>query len=271
MKRKLALLVLAAAGLAAFAGTCVFRNDATTDIGGDAVYGSEMRNETAANFLGHRFVVAFLDNDLKVIKVQTVDGCLRSLQAGASDFFSADSGENFNDVEVVLRRLATDSTLKVGETVAGELTFSNTDANRNGDSLVVTGRVKNTSGDDLEDVRVCAVVYNNNDDVSVVERDDTTYDLANNASANFSITLEVGDDNDDSDLVDLWADATNQDENDKVTSPESQLGINVDSCDTTAPNATTTATPTATPVAACTNPTNTPTVTTTPATATATP
>ncbi len=241
MKKKLAFAVLAVASLAAFAGTCVFRNDSTTDVNGDAVYGSELRNETGVDFLGHRFVVAFLNDDLDVIETQTVDGCLRSLQADASDFFSADSGEDFDDVEVVLRRLATDSTLKLGETVAGELTFDDVEATRDGNDLVVTGNVENTSGDDLEDVRVCAVVYNNDDDVSVVERDDTTFDLDDNDDANFSITLEVGDDDDDSDLVDVWADAINIDDGDDVTSPESELGVNVEDCDPA-----NTATPTAT-------------------------
>lgn len=236
MKKKLALLVLAGASLAAFAGTCVFRNDATTDVNGDAVYGSELRNETGVDFLGHKFVVAFLNDDLVVIETQTVDGCLRSLQADASDFFSVDSNEDFDDVEVVLRRVATDSTLKLGETVDGELTYDNIEAIRDGNELVVTGNVENTSGDDLEDVRVCAVVYNNTDDVSVVERDDTTFDLDDGDDANFSITLEVGDDEDDSDFVDIWGDAINIDDGDDVTSPESDLGTQVEDCD--APTAT---------------------------------
>lgn len=266
MTKKLALLVLAVAGLASIAATCVFRNDATTDIGGDAVYGAEVRNETGANFLGHRFVVAFLNDDLEVMKVQTVEGCLRSLQANATNFFSADSGEDFDDVEVVLRRLALDSSLKVGTTVDGKMIISDQEATRNGDELVVTGNIENDSGDDLEDVRVCVVVYNDDDDVQVVARDNNLYDLDDGDDVNFSITLEVSDDDDDTHLVDIWADAINADEDDGVTKPQSKLGVAIEECDPAATNTPTPGAGTDTATA-----TNTPTATTTPPTATNTP
>lgn len=262
--KKLALLALAAIGLLsiAAAGECVLLGVTVTEINGKMYYAAEIRNDTTANMLNHKFAVGFIDASNGLAATKTVDGCLRSWQAGASDFFSANSNLGKTKVKTGLSRPV--GPLTFGQVVNGDLTFTNIRATRNNETLVVTGRVTNADNDDLEDVRVCVVVRNNDGDVTVTERDNDTFDLNSNAAANFSITVDVPDDNSDVDEVDLWADATNKDESDDVTEPQSDLGTNVSECAAATNTPTRTPTGTATPTA-----TNTPTATST-ATATAT-
>ncbi len=260
--KKLALLVLAIASLSAFAGTCVIKNYKLTEINGDQTASGEIRNETDIDFLAHKVLVAFLDSDNNVLQTKSVEGCLRSLQSGTSDFFAAPSTEDPNDVAKTLQRIDF-AGLKVGQTVNGELNYSNIEVTRNGDTLVVTGTIKNDDSDDLEDVRVCVVVRDVDDKILTVKRDNDTYDLNSGDDADFSITIDVVDDNDDVDSVDLWADATNKDEGDDVTEPQSTLGKTVDECSSTStPTHTPTGVlPTATPVTPTAIPTGTATAT----------
>lgn len=256
--KKLAVLLLGIAGLASIAATCVIKNIALTEIDGHMHFAAEMENGTTADILNHKYKVAFVNNAGTVVATKTVDGCLRSLQAGTSDFFSADSGKSESQVKAALARI--EGPLTFGEVVNGELTFSNVKVTRDGEDIVVAGNVKNTDDDDLENVRVCAVVTDEDDKIIVVARDNNDYDLDKNDSQDFVINLSAPDDVDLSKHVDLWADATNADEGDDVTEPQSKLNNNVEECPTP--------TKTATPV------TNTPTASNTPPatnTATATP
>lgn len=254
--KKLILLGLAIAGLSSLAATCVIKNTALTEINNKATFGAEMDNETTVDILGHRYKVAFLDSSNNVLEVKTVDGCLRSLQAGNSDFFSATSTYDKDEATKTLQRLAPeDASFKIGTTADGNISIANVVVTRDNEDLVVTGRVTNNGPDDLEDVRVCAVVYNDNDEVSTTQRDNDTYDLDDDEAANFSITVKVADDRNDTDTVDLWVDGLNKDEGDKPTEPDSKLNNGVQECSNT---------PTRTPTNTGTIPaTNTPTATNT--------
>lgn len=266
--KKLAVLILGIAGLTAFAGTCVVQNTKLTEIDGDKVLAGEIKNETDVDFLAHKILVAFLDEDNNLLQTKSVDGCLRSLQSGTSDFFAAASTEDPDDVEKTLQRLDF-AGLKVGETVNGELNYSNIEITRNGETLVVTGTITNDDADDLEDVRVCVVVKDEDGDILTVQRDNNTYDLDSDADADFSITINVVDDEDEVATVDLWADAINVDEDDQVTTPQGDENKDVDVCDdpTNTPTSTNTPGPgtaTATPVTPTATPTGTLTATNTP-------
>ena len=247
--KKLAFLVLALAGLTAFAATCRVLNVSLEEIDGDATFAGELKNETTVDILGHKFVVAFLDNDGNVIETKTVDGCLRSLQANSSDFFSAaDTADDPDDVEVGLARLALDSTLKLGQTVNGDLTITDVEASRDGEDLTVSGNIKNDDDDDLEDVRACVVVFDDDGKVVVTLRDGDTEDLLSDEDYDFEITGKVPDDDNLVDNVSIWADATNADEDDDPTDPVEFDDVTVDEGTVTpSPTGTATNTPTATP------------------------
>jgi hypothetical protein len=256
--KKLVLLVFVLAGLSAFAATCVIRNVGETEIGGDLVYGAEMRNETGLNILNHRFLVGFIDEDGEVINTKNGTQCSRTLQANASNYYSADSGVDPDDVGVVLSRMVIDSGLKLGTALNSELEISNVVATRNGEDLRVTGTVTNDGNDDYEDVIVCIVVFNDQDDVVIVVLEDK-FDLDADDSQNFSVTVEVTDDDGDTDHVLVVADAINADEDDQFTKP---VSVSKDAVDCTANTATPTGTPaTATPTITPTDPTQTATAT----------
>ena len=261
--KKLAVLILGIAGLSAFAGTCVVKNTKLSEVNGDPVLSGEIRNETDADFLAHKILVAFLDDNNNVLQTKSVDGCLRSLQSGTSDFFAATSNEDPADVDKTLQRLDF-AGLKVGQTVDGDLNFENDmKITRNGDKLVVTGTITNDDSDDLGDVRVCAVMRDNDGAVLNVVRDDVS-DLDSDESGAYSVTVNV-EDGSDVETVDLWADAINVDKDDAPTNPVSDLdNSSIGGCSTSTP------TPTGT-LPATNTPTNTPGAGTATATPTKTP
>ena len=257
--KKIAVLVLALASLAAFAGTCVVRNVGQTEIDGDLVYGAEMHNETGVNILQHRFLVGFIGDNGEVLATKNAVQCTRTLSANGSNFYSADSNLDPDDVDVVLSRMVVDSGLKIGTALDSDLKLTNVKAIRDGKDLRVTGNVKNDGNDDYEDVIICAVVFNNDDDVVVVQLA-TKFNLNHDANKDFSIVIPVTTKDNDSDHVSVYADAENADEDNDLVEPVSKTGV--DAVDCTA----NTATPTGTIPA-----TNTATPTTTPVTPTATP
>jgi hypothetical protein len=115
---------------------------------------------------------------------------------------------------------------------------------RTGTSLVITGTIKNTDGDALDDPAACLVVYNDDDQVVVVGRD-VLSDLAVDASGAFEVTLTVPDNADTVDHVDIWVDGL---EGGTPTGPESSKGHAVTVVATNTPTPTSTpAPPTATP------------------------
>lgn len=261
--KKLAFLTMAAASIMFMAATCVTVGATVTEIDGDMHYAAEMQNETTANILNHKFAVGFIDASYGLATTKTVDGCLRSLQAGASDFFSADSNLSKTQVKTALSRLV--GPLTFGTTTNGEITISNIVITRNGDLLRVTGRITNTDVDDMLDVRACLVVRNTADDVVVTQRDNNLLDINGGNFDDFSVDVTVPDSTSTVKTVDVWADALNKDDSDQVTDPKSKLNNTVTVCAATNTPTNTAVPSTATPTGSATpTATFTPTATTTP-------
>jgi hypothetical protein len=256
MKKVAFLAALLGLGAIVIAATCTIRGATVTVIGNDVWYSAEMEYDDGPNLLNHKFAVGFIKGQ-NAAASKTVDGCLRSLQSGNSNFFAANSGLEDDEVDTAVSRLV--GPLTFGDTVNGDVSFSAIDAtfNEDDETLIVNGRITNDDGDDLENLRVCVVVRNDNGAITIVDVDNNDYDLNPDDSADFSVDVDVTDDEDDVATVDLWVDGTNADEDDRVTDPQSDLDNDVDVCGTA------TATPTATNTPIATNTPGTPTATAT--------
>ena len=244
MKRFIPLALLAAIGFAAVAATCTVQNVSLTTIGEHDTFAGELHNDSGVDILNHKIQVSFLNDNLAVVEVRTINGCLRSLQDGKVNFFSLQSNQDEDETDIGLARMANvveDPTFKVGNVAQGNVSFSNVTAVRTGGSLVVSGTLTNDDGDALEDPAVCAVVYDDDDRVVVVGRDALT-DLAIDEDGAFSITLAVPDNGDLVETVDLWADGI---EGNVPTEPESSVNnaITVQPTNTGTPTAAASSTP----------------------------
>lgn len=241
MKRILAAAVLGCAGLAAIAASCVVENHRLTTFDNHDTFAGDLRNDSGVNILNHKFQVAFVNSNGAVVEQFMVDGCLRSLQTGASDFFSATSTRPDESTTLAVARLANlaeDPDFEVGTTRDGELTFSNVTAARVGEVLTVAGTVTNDDAD-LDDPAVCVVVRDEDGLAVTTGKDDSLGDLDEGASAVFSVTLAVPGDSDLVDHVDIWADGL---ENGVPTDPESkeevEVGVTLPSTPAPAPTST---------------------------------
>ncbi|HEX5478792.1 MAG TPA: FxLYD domain-containing protein [Dehalococcoidia bacterium] len=251
-KRLIALTAILGLGLAGFAGTCNLLHFSMTQIGTGDTFGGELQNNTGANFLGHKFKVAFVDANGNLVSTKTgVDGCLRSWQNGRSDFFSVSSGLGSASTSAALGSLDLGSPLVTGTTVQGDSSISNVATSRNGTNLVVTGTLHNSDSVTLASPAICAVVYNSSGNI-VTTNKVTLSSLGTGAQENFTVSVTVPDSTTSVSRVDLWSDGL---ENNIPTSPISVTGQSI---------------ATATPTVTCT-PTNTATVTGTPPTSTNTP
>jgi hypothetical protein len=277
LRTKLVIAGVLLAGIIGLAGTCRIQNVSLTKIGSHDVYAGEIKNDSGVNILGHNVIVAFLNSSNTVVDTQTVEPCLRSLQNGATDFFSATSDQPAADTSVGLARIKFDSAFKVGTAATGDVSLSGiTTVRENDTDLVVAGTVKNLDSTELTDVVACIVVYSDADKVVLVEKDDTSLsDLSHNESDTFHITVTVPDSTSIVDHVDVWVDGLSDG---VAIVPESSTGHNVtvrSATDTPTATRTPTLTPTPTPTSTATptaTSTPTPTATETPApTATETP
>lgn len=264
MKKKLIVAGVLLAGIIGFAGTCRVQNVSLTKIGTHDTFAGALKNDSGANILGHRILVAFLDANGNVVESANAPQCLRTLQNGAVDYFSLQSTQPAADTSVGLARLNFDSAFKVGTADPIDVTISNVTAARTGTTLTVAGTVKNNDSDKLEAPNVCVVVFDQDDNVIVVKLDEEISDLAQNASDTFSTTITVPASTSLVDHVDVNVDGLH---GDVPTKPQAKTSVNVTNCDnpTNTPTTTNTPvnTPTATPV--------TPTATGTPPAATNTP
>jgi hypothetical protein len=239
--------MFAAIGLAAMAQTCVVTNESLTTIDNHDAFAGELQNDSGVDILQHRYRIAFLNSNGAVVQSFTVDGCLRSLPDGGSDFFSATSSLPDESTTIALARLANlaeDPDFKVGTVKEGDIVVSDVTAVRDGGTLTVEGTITNDDNDELEDPVVCAVVWNEDGRVVTTGKDTSIDDLAEGASAEFSIEIDVPDDSDLVDEVDVWADGL---EDDVPVEPGSEEDIAVTVADAGTPTATNTAAPTATP------------------------
>lgn len=261
MKKWFIVALVGVAGLAAFAGTCVVTKVSLTQIGTRDVFAGQLDNNSGVNILQHNFVVAFLDSTGAVVDTRVVEGCLRSLQDGQSDFFSVKSGQDASKTSVGLARLSYDSALKVGDTATGDVSISNIISKRTGTTLKVSGTVKNND-DKLSDAAACIVVRDDQGNVVIAGRDASLGDLVSGASANFSISFTIPDDSGLIKSVDVWVDglagASTNTAGTPIT-PQASTGNAITVCGTATPS------PTGSPFTATASPTG------TPPTATATP
>jgi hypothetical protein len=259
MRRYLALAVVAVAGFAAFAATCTVSNTSFTDINGHDTFAGELHNDSGVDMLAHKFRVSFIDSDNNLVEVSTTSGCLRSLQNGASDFFSVRANSASATTKFGLARLANlaeDPDFTVGQTADGDASITDITATRTGMTLTVTGTIKNNDSDTLVDPAACVVVRDNDGNVVIVGKDDGINNLDENETDTFSVTLTVPDDVDVIDHVDVYVDGLDGSTGAAPIAPESVLDTGVTE---------------QTPTATGTPPTNTPTATDTPVPPTSTP
>jgi hypothetical protein len=249
LKRLIAVGILAAIGVGAMAQTCVVTNESLTTIDDRDTFAGEMRNDSGVDILHHRYRIAFLNSNNAVVETMTVDGCLRSLQDGASDFFSARSSQPDESTTIALARLANfdeNPEFEIGQTAAGDVELTDGTAAREDETLTVSGTITNSDDEELEDPAVCVVVWNEDGRVVTTARVFDIVDLEEGQSADFEIDLTVPADADLVASVDLWADGL---EDNVPVAPESQLDIDVaqDDNGTASPTSTATTAPTATP------------------------
>jgi len=247
MKRLIALAIVGVSGLALMAPTCVVTHESLTKIGTHDTFAGELRNDSGVNILEHRYRVAFLNSNGAVVETQTVDGCLRSLQNGASDFFSATSAQPEKETKLGLARMANaaeDPDFTVGKVKQGDIALSDITAARDEDTLTVTGTITNDDNEDLEDPAVCVVVWNDDDRVVTTGKDTTLDDLPEDDSADFTVKIDVPDDSDVVDHVDVWADGLTDD---TPVAPVSEEDVEVNVTPAGTATSTSTPAPTATP------------------------
>ena len=275
MKKWLALGVLGIAAFAMFAGTCVIVNIRMTEVDGKAVFGGEIQNDSGADFLQHNILVAFISDDNELLETKTVSGCLRTLLDGGSNYFSATSTSDFDDVKAALSRLAFDSTLKAGDPEDGDVTISELRIRREGDVLKVTGKIKNNDGDELFDPVVCVVVRDEDGNVVMVGKTSSVSDLDEDEDGDFTVSMTIVDDVDVVSEVDVHVDGLEGSSGSSGVpiAPISDTGNAVTNCGTATntPTNTATSTPVTNTATPTNTPTDTPTGTLTPATSTNTP
>jgi len=244
--------LFAVVGLAAFAGTCTVSKVGFTTIGTHDTAAGQIDNNSGVNILQHKIKVAFLNDANSIIEIKTVNGCLRSLQDGTSDFYSVAADANQADTTHSLARLANfeeDPSFKIGTTTPADLTVTTTNIARTGTSLTVTGTIKNNGANLITSTMACIVVRDTDGNVIIVGRDDVISDLATsgtNQTQAFSVTLTVPSSSTTVKTVDVWVDGID-DSNSKIIKPQSNLGNTVKTCSTA------TATPTNTAVGTATN------------------
>jgi len=247
LRRLLAIGIIGLAGIAVMAQTCIVTNEALTTVDDRDVFAGEMQNDSGVDILQHRYRVAFLNSNGAVVETQTVDGCLRSLPDGGSDFFSATSSQPDESTTIGLARLANlaeDPNFKVGTVENGDIVLSDVTATRTGGTLTVEGTLTNDNNDTLEDPIVCVVVWNEDGRVITTGKDSSIDDLDEGESEDVSIEIPVPDDADQVNEVDVWADGL---EDGVPVEPGSEEDVAVAETPAGTSTPTATASPTATP------------------------
>ncbi len=224
MKKLAAILAIVGLGLAGFAGTCNLLLTSLTQIGTTDTYAGALQNNTGANFLAHKFKVAFVDINGNVIDQRTnVSGCLRSWQNGTSDFFSVASIQPAASTAAAIASLDYSQPLTGGTTLATSSTVTSVAASLNSTTLTVTGTLRNNDAVTLVQPNVCAVVYNSSGTILVTQMSSLA-DLAISTSANFSLSIAVPGSTISSNTVTVWADGL---ENNIPTTPISSVSTAV--------------------------------------------
>ncbi len=226
MKRIIAVLAIVGLGLAGFAGACNLLNFSLTQVGANDIYGAQLQNNTGTNFLAHSFKTGFVDANGNLVDSRTgVSGCLRSWQNGASDYFSVTSTVGAATTANAIGALDLGSPLIVGNTISTSSALSNVKASTPALSAVgqtsatvsmtVSGTLKNNDSTTYAAPNICAVVFNNNNQVVLTQKQ-TFGDLGTGASTNFSMSVTVPNSSTSVSSVVVWADGL---ENNVPTTP----------------------------------------------------
>lgn len=264
MKKLLAVGLLGALGALFMAATCTVTNTRMTTIDGHDVFAGELQNDSGVNILNHKIRVAFLDSSNNLVETQTIDGCVRSLQNGESNYFSAKAAASDSTTASALSRMANlqeDPAFKVGTVADSDIDITALSIRRDADTLRITGTVKNLADDKLYAPNVCAVVWDDAGNVVIVKLDTTLNDLAKNATDTFDISIDLTDVEDIADTidsVDIAVDGLDGSSSGTPVKPLWDRDNSVTVCGTP------TNTPTKTPVPATNTPGNSPTPTDTP-------
>ncbi|MEX2245056.1 MAG: FxLYD domain-containing protein [Dehalococcoidia bacterium] len=218
-----------------------------TKIGNTYYFAGVIKNGTPFEAHGNNVSTQFLNASNETVgSLGTVSACKRVWEAGEDNYFEASTTNS--TYKKVIAKLKSDSTFGFGS-ATGDLAISNVSVFRDEDELTVEGTVKNNDNDEIESVRVCIVIRNEDDDiVRVVIESLSPDDLDEDEDGDFSFSgIAVLDDIDDIATVDIYVDGF---VGDIPIVAEEDLNNDVDLC----PDATNTPTPV----------TNTPTVTSTP-------
>lgn len=277
-KKLLAIGLLGAMGALFLAATCTVINTRYTTINGKDVFAGELRNDSGVNILNHKYRVAFIDSSNNLVEAKTVDGCVRSVKNGESNYFSARANASDSSTSFAISRmanLAEDPTFKVGDQASSNITIPTLSIRRDGDNLRVTGSIKNNASAKLYKPNVCVVVWDDTNKVLIVQVDTTINDLIQNATDTFDVSIDltgIASISNAVDHVDIGVDGLDGsssgtpvrpfwDRNNSVTVCGTPTNTPTNTPTTPTNTATTTATATSTPTATAT-PTGTPTAAT---------
>lgn len=211
--KRLLVLVLAMTGI--LAAGCIVRfgtfNDDTNHFVGLA------SNLTNVDVVAASVQVDFLNSSGSVVYTKNVSPCTRTLQKQMDSPVEADAPSSINarSVKTTVRPLT-----------FGHKTVADLDVDE--DEIAITSDVDeiNIAGsidvgdDDLEDVHVCAALFDNDDNVLAVGSDTSTTpgDIDSDGTGTFDVAIDTSDvdDVDDIDSYKLWIDAIDGNE---VTAP----------------------------------------------------
>ena len=201
--------------------------------------------------------VDFLDISGNIVDTENVDTCTRTLQKGMDSPIEATSDRDARSVRATLHPLT------FGHRDGTDIDDIDEDDVEipavSGDTLHIKGTDLIVANEDLEDVQICAAIFDNDGNVLAVGDDDVG-DIDDGDSASFDVEIGISDfadedlDVGDIDSYELWIDARADGD---ITAP-SVVGPNEVDAEEATP------TPTGTPPTATPTRTPTPTITPTP-------
>ena len=236
--KKLLVLLLALIGI--LAAGCIVRfgtfNDDTNQFVGLA------SNLTNVDVVAASVQVDFLNSSGTVVYTRNVDPCTRTLQKKMDSPIEATAPSSIN----ARTTKETVRPLTFGHKAVADLDVDEDDIEITitDDETRITGSID--ANEDLENVHVCAALFDNDGNVIAVGHDFSTTpdDIDDNDTGTFDVSIDTGDiDVDDIDQFELWFDAIADND---VTAP---VVVGPDDIDdfTATPTPTGTPTPTSTP------------------------
>lgn len=227
---RLGLIAIAALVLS---GCILTVHTSLTRVGTAQVFAGELANRGPEAFLGHDVRVEFLDSAGSVVDTKVVPGCLHSLQAGASDFFDAQSAAPAGSIAAARARVNFDAALSLGNVALASMTISGVSLGVDGDTVAVTGSLTNSGSSTLSDPTVCAVLRTNKNDVVRVSSQ-TLAPLIAGGVRMFTVSLTANAGSLTTDHIDIWADGVLDG---TPISPSSSLGYTVQAPGSPGPSA----------------------------------